>query len=97
MKLRRVLPVLLCGALVLLVTALARPRTGRATVEVSTRGVAVMVVLDRSGSMAERMGEGDETKMEASKDVLKKFVLGDESHEEKCDAYFDDIDLSVQE
>ncbi len=68
---------LLC--LALLILALARPRKGTVLSEISTEGVAIETVVDRSGSMAAEMDYGGEklNRLEVVKRVLADFVEGD--------------------
>lgn len=68
---------LLC--LALLILALARPRKGTVLSEISTEGVALEAVVDRSGSMrAEMAYEGEKlNRLEVVKRVLADFVEGD--------------------
>ena len=64
--------------LALLVVALARPRQGSQYHRVSTKGVALELVVDRSGSMEAQMNyEGRQmTRLEVVKRVLADFVKG---------------------
>ena len=68
---------LLC--LALLILALARPRKGTVLDEVSTEGVAIEAVVDRSGSMQAEMAYGGEklNRLEVVKRVLADFIEGD--------------------
>jgi Ca-activated chloride channel homolog len=68
---------LLC--LALLILALARPRKGTVLSEISTEGVAIEAVVDRSGSMRTEMDYDREKldRLEVVKRVLKDFVEGD--------------------
>jgi Ca-activated chloride channel family protein len=68
---------LLCVAL--LVVALARPRKGTVLSEISTEGVAIEAVVDRSGSMQTEMDYyGDKlNRLEVVKRVLSDFIEGD--------------------
>jgi Ca-activated chloride channel family protein len=75
LRLRWMLVLLRVAALVLLVLALARPQIVRASVESLTEGIEVVLVLDTSGSMAER-GFGGSTKIEAVKRVVHDFLGG---------------------
>ncbi len=66
-------------AAVLLALALAGPRTGDATSEVSREGIAIVMVVDRSGSMQARdFVEGDTSvdRLLAVKQVFRDFVTG---------------------
>ena len=77
----RFIPVLLrVLCLVFLIVALARPRRGTVLSSVSTEGVAMEVVVDRSGSMQAEMDYKGETmnRLEAVKRVLKDFIGGDD-------------------
>jgi len=65
-------------ALLLLVTALARPQQGKERVREVSRGVAIEMVLDRSGSMGAEMDFGTErlNRLEVAKRVFDEFVGG---------------------
>jgi Ca-activated chloride channel family protein len=67
---------LACAAL--LIIALARPRAATVLSEVSTEGVAIEVVVDRSGSMQAQMSYHGENanRLEVVKKVLSQFVAG---------------------
>jgi len=69
---------LLC--LALLITALARPRQGTVLAEISTEGIAIEAVIDRSGSMKAEMDyDGDKlNRLEVVKRVLADFIQGDD-------------------
>jgi len=74
------LPVVLrAGALAALVVALARPQSGTGEVRTIARGVAIMLVVDRSYSMVEpMMYQGENlSRIGVVKRVLRDFVLGD--------------------
>jgi Ca-activated chloride channel homolog len=66
-------------ALVCLVAALARPQKGLEQVREVSQGVAIEMVVDRSGSMAAEMEyEGERlNRLEVVKRVFQRFVLGD--------------------
>ncbi len=64
-------------ALALLIVALARPREGLEQVVDVSRGIAIEVVVDRSGSMAAPIGEGGPTRLDAVKQAVTRFVHGD--------------------
>jgi Ca-activated chloride channel family protein len=66
-------------AVALLVVALARPRKGTVLQEVSTKGVAMEVVVDRSGSMRTEMDyKGRQLdRLSVVKEVLSDFIKGD--------------------
>ena len=79
-RLRSLLLVIRFACLLLLIFALARPRKGTVISQKSTEGVAIQVVLDRSGSMAEQMdyfGKGL-NRLEVAKRVLTDFIRGDD-------------------
>ena len=66
-------------ALVLLVTALARPQKGLEQVRELSKGIAIEMVVDRSSSMAAEMSfDGQRlNRLEIVKKVFEQFVLGD--------------------
>ncbi len=66
------------GAYALLVIALARPQAGRERVQEISQGVAIEMVLDRSGSMQlELEFEGKlKNRLESAKEVFRRFVFG---------------------
>jgi Ca-activated chloride channel homolog len=74
------LPAVLLGlAVVALALALAGPRTGDATTQIRADGIAIMLVVDRSGSMDARDFVADDysiSRLDAVKTVLEGFVLG---------------------
>lgn len=71
------------GCLAVLIIALARPREGTTLSSRSTEGVAMEIVVDRSGSMKEMMVYDGEklNRLEVSKRVLKDFVGGGDGFE----------------
>jgi Ca-activated chloride channel family protein len=77
------LPALMLAlAAVCLAIAMAGPRTGDATNKTRREGIAIMLVVDRSGSMDARdFVEGDYSvsRLDAVKDALREFVLGGDS------------------
>ena len=78
----RLRPLLTIARLVcvgLLIVALARPRKGTVLSEISTEGVAIEAVVDRSGSMQAEMDyDGQKlNRLEVVKEVLSDFVQGD--------------------
>ncbi len=79
----RLMPLLFIARLVcvgLLIIALARPRKGTELSEISTEGVAIEVVADRSGSMQTEMdyyGQ-KQNRLEVVKKVLSDFIEGNE-------------------
>jgi len=66
------------ACIVLLVVALARPREGSKFEKRSTKGVALEIVVDRSGSMGREMkyGQDEMTRLEVVKKVLSDFIRG---------------------
>jgi len=79
LRLRPVLVALRLLCLALLILALARPRKGTVLSEVSTEGIAIEAVVDRSGSMHTEMAYEREKldRLEVVKRVLKDFIEGD--------------------
>jgi Ca-activated chloride channel family protein len=79
---RFVLPVLRIVAIVLLIIVLARPTRQLSTQELPSRGIAIAMVLDRSGSMGDVNGRlmynGKlALRYDIAKDVFDRFVQGD--------------------
>ncbi|MBT3287761.1 MAG: VWA domain-containing protein [Victivallales bacterium] len=75
------LPYLLrLAALALLIVALARPQQGTNQVRDASKGVAIEMVVDRSGSMGKEMEFEGSTmnRLEVVKNVFRQFVEGDE-------------------
>jgi len=73
---------LLALATLALAVALAGPRTGDETTEVRREGIAIVMALDRSGSMDVRdfvAGDYSVSRLQALKGVFREFVLGDEA------------------
>lgn len=72
------LPVARFAALTLLVVALARPQKGQERVRDLSKGIAIEMVLDRSGSMAEEMSFDGQVlnRLEVVKHVFEEFVHG---------------------
>jgi Ca-activated chloride channel homolog len=80
-RLRPVLIVLRVVCVACLIFALARPRKGTMISQVSTEGVAIEMVVDRSGSMVENeMSYGGKmlTRLDVVKQVFTDFVKGDQ-------------------
>ncbi|MCP4700046.1 MAG: VWA domain-containing protein [Gammaproteobacteria bacterium] len=78
-RLARLPALLLALAAVLLAIALAGPRTGDETTRVKREGIAIIMAIDRSGSMDARdFVEGDYSisRLEALKGVFREFVQG---------------------
>ncbi len=73
---------LLALATLALAVALAGPRTGDETTEVEREGIAIVMALDRSGSMDARdfvAGDYSVSRLQALKGVFREFVLGGEA------------------
>ncbi|RMD77476.1 MAG: VWA domain-containing protein [Lentisphaerae bacterium] len=77
--LARMLPWLRMLTLTLLVLALARPQLGRGKTFDTTEAVAIEMVLDRSGSMAQQMMYHGKpiSRFDVAKEVFRNFVFGD--------------------
>jgi Ca-activated chloride channel family protein len=82
-RFRRLLWVVRFGCLAVLIIALARPQEGTTLSSRSTEGVAMEIVVDRSGSMQEKMVYDGEklNRLEVSKLVLKDFIGGGDGFE----------------
>ena len=79
LRLRPMLIVARLLCLALLILALSRPRKGTVLSEISTEGVAIEAVVDRSGSMEAEMDfSGKLNRLEVVKKVLAGFIEGDE-------------------
>jgi Ca-activated chloride channel family protein len=80
-KLRHALPVLRTLAVLLLVLSVARPQRADEQTRIQTEGIAIQLVLDRSGSMDQpdfRDERGrPQSRLEAVKKVVDGFVRGD--------------------
>ncbi|HBV62347.1 MAG TPA: aerotolerance regulator BatA, partial [Rhodopirellula sp.] len=75
-------PAMTLVAIVLMILSLARPRHGREQTMVSTNGVAIELVVDRSGSMQAldfQIDGKNVDRLTAIKNVAGKFVLGSEA------------------
>ncbi len=72
-------PALRLVALALLIVALARPQFGTERIRDVSQGIAIALVVDRSGSMAEETRFAGETldRLEVVKRVVNQFVHGD--------------------
>ncbi len=82
LRARYILPTLRSLAVVLLVVCLARPQKADEETRVTTEGIAIQLVVDRSGSMDQQDFVIDEkgntiTRLQAVKDVVEAFVSGD--------------------
>ena len=67
-------------ALVLAIVAVAQPRTSMGQTRMSTEGIAIIVVIDRSASMTAPMSFGgrEMTRFEVVKRVFEEFVTGND-------------------
>jgi Ca-activated chloride channel family protein len=78
---RVLLPILRTIAVLMIVLSLARPQRADELTQISTEGVALELVLDRSSSMAQRdLADANNrawTRLDAVKNVIRGFVLGD--------------------
>lgn len=81
-KLRPLLNVARFVCIALLIVALARPRKGTVLSEISTEGVAMEVVADRSGSMQAEMDHFGQTlnRFEVVKKVFSDFIAGNKKN-----------------
>jgi Ca-activated chloride channel family protein len=71
---------LLAAAVVALAIALAGPRTGDATSRVQHEGIAIAMLVDRSGSMQARdfvRGNTSISRLDVVKEVFRRFVVGE--------------------
>jgi Ca-activated chloride channel family protein len=71
---------LLAAAVVALAVALAGPRTGNASSRVQREGIAIAMVVDRSGSMQARdfvRGNTSVSRLDVVKEVFRRFVAGE--------------------
>ncbi len=79
-RLAKLPAVLFALAAVASAVALAGPRTGDATTKVHREGIAIVMAVDRSGSMDARDfvdGDYSVSRLDAVKGVFREFVLGD--------------------
>lgn len=81
--------------LIVLIVAIARPRDGRERTVSQSEGIAIELVVDRSGSMRAmdfRINGERVDRLTAIKNVVGKFVLGKEfSDETRLDGRFNDL------
>ncbi len=75
---RLLVPLLQAVAICGFVTAAARPRQGDAHTVIKSQGIAIQMVLDRSGSMEQTMkyGGSERKRIDIVKDVFMQFVAG---------------------
>lgn len=79
MRCQWLLPACALCAWCFLTIALARPQKGQEQVQDRNEGIAIEMVLDRSGSMGAEMNYGFhvQNRLETVKEVFRQFVLGD--------------------
>lgn len=85
---RWLLPILRTIAVLGLVVCIARPQVADKQTEVRREGIAIELIVDRSGSMAamDLAGRRDMTRLDVAKDALERFVLGDEANKDDEDS-----------
>ncbi len=79
-RLAKLPALLLAAATLALAVALAGPRTGSATSRIHREGIAIAMVVDRSGSMQARdfvRGNASISRLDVVKDVFRAFVAGE--------------------
>ena len=79
LRLRTLIPVLRILAIALLIVALARPQKPNEQSRVVTEGIAIQLILDRSGSMRAmdfELAGAPADRMAASKHVIREFIEG---------------------
>jgi len=79
-RLAKLPALLLAAATLALAVALAGPRTGSATSRIHREGIAIAMVVDRSGSMQARdfvRGDTSVSRLDVVKDVFRAFVAGE--------------------
>lgn len=79
---RWIVPALRTSALGLLITALARPQKGDEHTRINTEGVAIQLIVDRSGSMRAtdfRINNREADRLSVVKRVVEEFVGGDQT------------------
>lgn len=69
-------PILRAAAIVLLAIAVAGPRVGNANAVVPGQGIDIVLSLDLSSSMNSTVSSSKQTRLEATKTVMKNFVEG---------------------
>ncbi len=79
-RLKRVLPVMEMLGLLMLAVAMARPQSGREDISMSSHGIAVQLLIDRSDSMRaedldeDRWDRDRITRLDVVKDVVSDFI-----------------------
>ncbi|MCQ2396546.1 MAG: VWA domain-containing protein [Lentisphaeria bacterium] len=83
MRCQWMLPAVCCMAWMAMTIALARPQKGHEQIQDRNEGIAIEMLLDRSGSMAAEMDYNGrrQNRLDTVKDVFSQFVLGDKSLE----------------
>jgi Ca-activated chloride channel family protein len=79
-RLAKLPALLLAAAALVLAVALAGPRTGSATSRIQREGIAIAMVVDRSGSMQARdfvRGDTSISRLDVVKSVFRAFVVGE--------------------
>lgn len=74
-------PLLLCGAFVFMVVALAGPRIPGGVIHQHREGISMMLVVDKSGSMAAldmSRDDKEQDRLEALKEVIRDFINGNQ-------------------
>mgnify|MGYP001565004889 CR=1 FL=1 len=82
-RMQLALPVMRCLAVALIVLSISRPQKADEQTRIKTEGVAIQMVVDRSGSMSQEdfatEDGGMVSRFEAVKEVVRGFVRGDGS------------------
>jgi len=80
-RMRWLLPTLRTLALILLIVALARPRKGNEQTRIPAEGIAIQLIVDRSGSMQAmdfKIAGERVDRLTAVRNVVEDFVIGEE-------------------
>jgi len=75
-RLRWVPPALRMLGLAAIVLALARPQKGQESIDISSEGIGIQMVVDTSGSMMAEDLAKDTSRLDVVKKVFKNFVIG---------------------
>lgn len=82
LRARHVLPAFRSLAVILLVVSVARPRKADEQTRIQTEGVAIQLVVDRSGSMSQEDFSDargrPQSRLRAVKNVVRGFIMGDD-------------------
>jgi len=84
LRARWILPVLRIAAIGLMILGLARPREGLKHTTTETQGIAIQMLIDRSGSMQAmdfQLNDRPVDRLSAVKDAASRFILGDDQLE----------------